>query len=111
MPNQRMNIGARRPVSNESFQFKIGQFECMAVSDGTLTYAPPMFPPPSVLLFTNAPGERLAQALHEHNLQPEQWAEWISPYICLVINTGKHMVLVDTGAGGLGPGTGKLLQN
>lgn len=28
-----------------------------------------------------------------------------------MINTGKHRVLVDTGAGGLCPNTGKLLQN
>jgi len=83
----------------------------MAVSDGTHTYSPPTFPPPAAFLFVNAPKERLEQALREHNLQPEKWAEWISPYICLVINTGKHWVLVDTGAGGLGPNTGKLLQN
>ncbi|MCK4964581.1 MAG: MBL fold metallo-hydrolase [Dehalococcoidia bacterium] len=37
--------------------------------------------------------------------------EWISPYICLVVDTGKHLVLVDTGADGLGPDTGKLLQH
>jgi glyoxylase-like metal-dependent hydrolase (beta-lactamase superfamily II) len=83
----------------------------VAVSDGTFTYAPPIFPPPAAFLFANAPKERLAQKLLEHNLQPEQWVEWISPYICLVINTGEHSVLVDTGAGGLGQNTGKLLQN
>ena len=83
----------------------------MAVSDGTHTYAPPTFPPPATFLFANAPRERLDQALREHNLQPERWVEWISPYICVMINTGKHRVLVDTGAGDLGPNTGKLLQN
>jgi len=93
-------------MSNESFPFKIGNFECMAVSDGTLTYTPP-----ATFLFVNAPRERLEQALREHNLQPEQWLEWTSPYICLVVNTGEHRVLVDTGADGLGPNTGKLLQN
>jgi len=98
-------------MSTESYRFKVGTFECMAVSDGTHTYAPPTFPPPATFLFANAPKERLEQTLREHNLQPEQWVEWISPYICLVVNTGKHQVLVDTGAGGLGPNTGKLLQN
>ena len=83
----------------------------MAVSDGTFTYAPPTFPPPATFLFANAPKERLTQKLLEHNLQQKQWVEWISPYICLVINTGEHCVLVDTGAGGLGQNTGKLLQN
>ncbi len=98
-------------MSNETFRFEIGNLECVAVSDGTLTYAPPTFPPPATLLFTNAPREPLEQVLREHNLQPEQWVEWTSPYICLVVNTGDHLVLVDTGAGGLAPTTGRLLQN
>jgi len=98
-------------MSNESFPFEIGNFKCIAVSDGTHIYTPPTFPPPATFLFANAPRTRLEQALREHNLQPEQWVEWISPYICLVINTGEHRVLVDTGADGLDPNTGKLLQN
>ncbi len=92
-------------------RFKIGSFECVAVSDGTHTYAPPVFPPPSSFLFVNAPRQRLEQVLREHGLQEERWVEWISPYICLVVDTGKHLVLVDTGADGLGPDTGKLLQH
>jgi glyoxylase-like metal-dependent hydrolase (beta-lactamase superfamily II) len=93
-------------MSNEIYRFKLGTFECMAVSDGTFTYHHP-----APILFANAPKERLKQALHQNNLQLDQWEEWISDYICLLINTGIHLVLVDTGAGGLGPGTGKLLQN
>ena len=98
-------------MNSEVHRFKVGSFECMAVSDGTHTYAPPTFPPPATLLFVNAPRRRLGQVLREHNLQPEHWAEWISPYICLLVNTGKHRVLVDTGADGLAPSTGRLLQN
>lgn len=98
-------------MSTESYRFKAGTFECIAVSDGTFTYAPPMFPLPANLLFSNAPKENLELMLREHKLQQEQWVEWISPYICLVVNTCKHLVLVDTGAGNLGPNTGKLLQN
>jgi glyoxylase-like metal-dependent hydrolase (beta-lactamase superfamily II) len=98
-------------MSNETYHFKIGRFECIAVSDGTLTYTPPTFPPPATLLFTNAPKERLEQVLLEHNLQPEQWVEWTSSYICLVAKTDDHLVLVDTGAGGLAPTTGRLMQN
>ena len=98
-------------MNGEVHRFKVGSFECMAVSDGTHTYAPPTFPPPATLLFVNAPRRRLGQVLREHNLHPEQWTEWISPYICLLVNTGKHRVLVDTGADGLAPSTGRLLQN
>ena len=104
-----VNITASQ--ANESYRFKIGAFDCIVVSDGTLTYKPPTFPPPPTFLFANAKKEELAQVLHKHNLDPEKWTEWISPYLCLVINTGKNIVLVDTGADGLGPNTGKLLQN
>jgi len=98
-------------MNTEIHRFKVGTFECMAVSDGTHTYAPPAFPPPATLLFANAPREHLEHALREHNLQPEQWAEWVSPYTCLVVNTGEQWVLVDTGGNGLAPTTGRLIQN
>jgi len=98
-------------MNKEIHRFEIGSFKCVAVSDGTHVYAPPIFPPPASFLFVNAPRQRLEQVLHEHNLQEEQWVEWMSPYICLVVDTGKHLVLVDTGANGLGPDTGKLLHN
>ncbi len=74
-------------------------------------YSPPTFPPPATFLFANASKERLDQVLRGHNLQPEQWVEWINLYICLAVNTGEHRVLVDTGADALGPNTGRLLQN
>jgi glyoxylase-like metal-dependent hydrolase (beta-lactamase superfamily II) len=70
--------------------------------DGTYTY--PYVP----AWFINAPKERLEQILREHNFDPEQY---ISPFTCLLINTGQHRALVDTGAGGLGPTTGKLIPN
>jgi len=36
---------------------------------------------------------------------------WTSGYTCLVVNTGRHLVVVDTGAGALAPSTGQLLKN
>jgi len=93
-------------MNTEIFRFKVGSFECTAVSDGTFAYADP-----APFLFANAPKGRLEQALREHNLQPEQWVKWVSPYICLTINTGRHRVLVDTGAGSMAPTTGKLISN
>ncbi len=98
-------------MNKEIHRFTIGSFKCMTVSDGTHVYAPPTFPPPASFLFVNAPRQRLEQVLRENNLQEERWVEWMSPYICLVVDTGKHLVLVDTGADGLGPDTGKLLQH
>jgi glyoxylase-like metal-dependent hydrolase (beta-lactamase superfamily II) len=91
-------------MNNESFPFQVGSFECIVVSDGTFAY-----PHPAQLFFTNAPKERLEQALKERNLVPEQWEQHITPYLCLLINTDKHKVLVDTGAGALAPTTGKLV--
>ena len=95
----------------ERYHFEVGDLECIAVSDGIFTYTPPTFPPPATFLFTNAPKEGLEQTHRGHKLQRERWTEWTSPYICLVITTRKHRVLVDTGADGLGPETGRLLHN
>lgn len=98
-------------MDTEIIDFKVGTFNCKAVSDGTLTYAPPNFPPPAAFLCLNAPGERISQLLNEQGQQLEQWQEWTSSYTCLFIDTGRYRVLVDTGAGNLGPKTGKLVPN
>ena len=98
-------------MSTEIYHFKVGTFDCIAVSDGIHVYTPPIFPPPAIFLFANALRGPVEHALRKHGVNPEQWTEWVSPYICLVINTGEHRVLVDTGADGLGPDTGRLLQN
>jgi len=98
-----------------SFRFRVGKFECVSVSDGALNY-----PPES--LFSNAPLERIEEALRHLDLPTSQV---MTPYTCLYIDTGEHRVLVDTGAGDLGahaaqvfPGldhstsvTGLLLEN
>ena len=98
-------------MNTEIYRFKVGTFECIAVSDGTHTYAPPTFPPPAMFLFASAPKKRLERALREHNIQPEHWGEWTSSYTCLIVRTDKHRVLVDTGAGSLAPTTGRLTKN
>jgi len=94
-------------MSTESFyRFKLGAFECIVVSDGFFAY-----PHPAQIFFVNAPQKDLARALGEHDLDPEEWQEYVSPYSCLLINTGQHRVLVDTGAGDMAPTAGKLLPN
>jgi glyoxylase-like metal-dependent hydrolase (beta-lactamase superfamily II) len=98
-------------MSDGIYTFKVGDFNCIAVNDGIHTYSPPDFPPPATLLFVNAPGDQLKQALRSQNISLEEWTKWESPYICLVVDTGSHLVLVDTGAGALTPATGKLIPN
>jgi len=94
-------------MNNESFSFRVGTFECIVVSDGTRAYPHPI----QTFVSINALKELLERVLREHNIDPVRWEEYVSPYPSLVINTGQHRVLVDTGAGGLEPTTGKLIPN
>ncbi len=105
LTNKRTDVAI---TAKEGFPFSIGDFRYTAISGGSLAYAPPIFLPPATFLFPRAQKERLEQVLREYNLRPEHWTEWTSPYICLVISNNKHKVLVETGADGLGPNTGKL---
>jgi glyoxylase-like metal-dependent hydrolase (beta-lactamase superfamily II) len=95
-------------MNMDFYHFKVGDFKCAAVSDGSLTYHNP-----AQLLFKNAPEISLNEALRSHDLLPDQWTEWVSSYNCLVIQTGEHCVLVDTGLGIIdgAQNAGKLLQN
>jgi glyoxylase-like metal-dependent hydrolase (beta-lactamase superfamily II) len=97
-------------MSSERYRFDIGSFECIAINDGIFSY-----PQPSqnvfINFFVNAPKDHLRRVLRDHNLVPEQWEEYVSPYTCLVISQGQDHVLVDTGAGNLAPTTGRLISN
>jgi glyoxylase-like metal-dependent hydrolase (beta-lactamase superfamily II) len=95
----------------EVYRFEVGNFECFAINDGTFTYEPPLIPPPADFLFVNAPKKLLKETLNEHGIQPEEWMAFVSPFTCVMVNTGRHKVLVDTGADGLTPNTGRLLRN
>lgn len=76
----------------ETHPFKIGRFDCLAISDGLFNY-------PAQSFFSNAPEELLEAALRRHGLPLAQVA---TPYTCLFLDTGQHQVMVDTGAGKLG---------
>jgi glyoxylase-like metal-dependent hydrolase (beta-lactamase superfamily II) len=93
-------------MNTENYHFKVGDFECIVVNDGTFAY-----PHPAAIFFANAPQAQLGPMLQKYNLDIEAWEVYVSPYPSLVINTGQHRVLVDTGAGDFAPTTGKLRQN
>jgi glyoxylase-like metal-dependent hydrolase (beta-lactamase superfamily II) len=85
----------------ETHWFKVGAFDCLAVSDGTFVYPPAVF-------FANACKEDYEAELEKRHLPLD---EVTTPFVCLYVDTGQHRVLVDTGAGRLAPTTGRLVKN
>ncbi len=102
-------------MAPESYCFDLSRFRCVSISDGSFNY-------PLESFFANVPSEQVQDTLRQHDLPTEQI---ITPYTLLLIDTGEHRVLVDTGAGDLGEHaanlfpsvdhsttvTGKLLEN
>ncbi len=88
-------------MDDSSYRFKLGAFECLAVSDGYNDY-------PLKSFFANVPLAEVEAALRERG-DPDDVIR--TPYTYLVVETGTHRVLVDTGAGGLLPETGHLVDN
>jgi glyoxylase-like metal-dependent hydrolase (beta-lactamase superfamily II) len=84
-----------------SYRFALGAFECISLSDGSLDY-------PLKNFFANVPLERVEEALRRRDLPTDYIT---TPYTYLYVDTGAHRVLVDMGAGHLGPRTGKLVEN
>ena len=88
-------------MNSGSYRFRVGAFDCLALSDGTKDYVPEHF-------FVNAPMEEVAAALRERGLTPDPVT---TPYTYLLVDTGQNRVLVDMGAGHLAPTTGRLVSN
>jgi glyoxylase-like metal-dependent hydrolase (beta-lactamase superfamily II) len=70
-------------------RFRVGECDCWALADGELTY------PASLLL---PPDGRVEEQVRV-------------PYTAILIHTGSRRILIDTGAGPLGPDTGKLPES
>src|SRR5215211_7423516 len=89
-------------MDDGTFSFSVGSFRCTAVSDGT-------FPYPVGAFAENVSVEQLVQELRNQGRPTNHVA---TPYTCLVVDAGRHRVLVDTGMGPLPPDlpdtTGKL---
>ena len=81
-----------------SCRFQVGSFCCTVLSDGYYAYPPSWF-------FPNAPPVELAEALDKRRLPLESI---LSPYTCLLIETGRHVILADTGGGAASPTTGAI---
>ncbi len=89
-------------LQNEDFyRFRTGRFECISVSDGCYEYNPRH-------LIKDLTESEIIALLRSLKLPTDKI---ISPYTFLFVDTGKNKVLVDMGAGKLGPYTGKLVKN
>jgi glyoxylase-like metal-dependent hydrolase (beta-lactamase superfamily II) len=79
-------------MDNGSYRFTLGGFHGVAISDGALNY-------PLESFFAKVPREQVEEVLRRHNLPTDRIT---TPYTCLFVDTGRHRVLIDTGAGNLG---------
>jgi glyoxylase-like metal-dependent hydrolase (beta-lactamase superfamily II) len=80
------------------YRFKLGKFDCICINDGGLNYPPAQF-------FKNVEKEQLDPVLLKNNLPTDNI---YTPYTHLIVDTGKHKILVDMGAGSKLPGNGDL---
>jgi glyoxylase-like metal-dependent hydrolase (beta-lactamase superfamily II) len=88
-------------MSSDYFRFQIGSLECVALYDGFHNHK-------LQNMVTNAPRSEVEAALVAQGL-PTQFI--MTPYTSLLINTGVHRVLVDTGGGEVLETTGNLPNN
>lgn len=82
-----------------SYRFRIGSIACTVLSDGYSSY-------PASWIFPDVDPDRLARSLDRHRLPHDSV---LSPYTCLLIETGRHVVLIDTGGGSASQSTGAIL--
>jgi glyoxylase-like metal-dependent hydrolase (beta-lactamase superfamily II) len=82
-----------------SHRFQAGSITCTVLADGYCSYPTPWF-------FPNADPGRLMRALEERR-QPLESV--LSPYACMLIQTGRRVMLVDAGAGESSATSGAIL--
>jgi glyoxylase-like metal-dependent hydrolase (beta-lactamase superfamily II) len=89
-------------MAKNSYPFKIGDFECLAISDGD-------FAIPHHEIFADVPVSHVEQLLGKHGIEPGGIAITVT---CLLVKTGQKLVLLDTGFGpDYEPNVGKLVEN
>jgi glyoxylase-like metal-dependent hydrolase (beta-lactamase superfamily II) len=72
-----------------SHRFQVGAITCSALTDGYASY-------PTAWIFPEVDGDRLTSALERRGL-PQDCV--LSPHTCLLIETGRRIILVDAGGG------------
>ena len=82
-----------------SHRFQVGTLYCTVLSDGYIAN-------PTSWYFPNADKAELAESLQTHGLPQELI---ISPYTCLLVETGRNVVLADTGLGSGSNTSGAIL--
>ncbi|HUI56073.1 MAG TPA: MBL fold metallo-hydrolase [Bryobacteraceae bacterium] len=81
-----------------SHRFQVGAITCTVLTDGYVSYPTPWF-------FPDVDHDQLARELESRHLPLESV---LSPYTCLLVETGRHVVLVDTGLGQESPTSGAI---
>jgi glyoxylase-like metal-dependent hydrolase (beta-lactamase superfamily II) len=76
-------------MAGETYPFKVGNFDCIAIKDGG-------GPRDVSNLYVGVTPEEVKQVLEPHNLRVDALEFSIN---ILLVNTGRHQVLVDTGNG------------
>lgn len=88
-------------MSTDYYRFPLGSFDCISLYDGFHDYKLEQ-------MVTNAPRAEIEAALLIRGFSPQVVT---TPFTFLYVNTGRHHVLVDIGAGDILDTTGNLLQN
>jgi len=88
-------------VSQVLHRFSVGEFDCVAVTDGTSVF-------PAMVVFGNAPEEERDRVLDEHGMSTDMVQ---SSLTSVVVDTSRQRVLIDAGIGAFMPSTGHLLTN
>ena len=85
------------------YRYKIGTFEVTALYDGI------WYRPINAKFIRNAPFAQVEHALADAFMPTDKLA---TPFTTLIVNTGKKLILIDTGTGGqIAPSAGALRSN